>query len=178
MHLIGLSFSQMNESSYPQEPFGHWFPDNHYLDSFFRWDSGWYKSIIQGGYSYNTEKQSNVAFFPLYPILVKAIASLTSLNVPISGLLLSNLCLILALFFVYKISNIYLNKRGCEKVLILMLVFPTPAAMIPACRIPPPNTFLTRRALRMKSFDPMRTDPTGAPNPLLRQSEMESNSAA
>ena len=125
MHLIGLSFSQMNESSYPQEPFGHWFPDNHYLDSFFRWDSGWYKSIIQGGYSYNTEKQSNVAFFPLYPILVKAIASLTSLNVPISGLLLSNLCLILALFFVYKISNIYLNKRGCEKVLILMLVFPT-----------------------------------------------------
>ncbi|MCZ8036650.1 MAG: hypothetical protein O9276_00560 [Microcystis sp. LE17-20A] len=119
MHLIGLSFSQMNE--YPWQTF----PDNHYLDSFFRWDSGWYNGIIQGGYSYNTEKQSNVAFFPLYPILVKAIASLTSLSVPISGLLLSNLCLILALFFVYKISNIYLNKRGCEKVLILMLVFPT-----------------------------------------------------
>jgi Gpi18-like mannosyltransferase len=95
------------------------------LDSFFRFDSAWYNEIIQTGYSYNPEKQSNVAFFPLYPILVKAIASLTSLNVPISGLLLSNLCLILALFFVYKISNIYLNKRGCEKVLILMLVFPT-----------------------------------------------------
>lgn len=125
MHLIGLSFSQMNESSSPQESFWHWFPDNHYLDSFFRFDSSWYNDIIQTGYSYNPEKQSNVAFFPLYPILVKAIASLTSLSVPISGLLLSNLCLILALFFVYKISNIYLNKRGCEKVLILMLVFPT-----------------------------------------------------
>lgn len=119
MHLIGLSFSQMNE--YPWQTF----PDNHYLDSFFRFDSAWYNEIIQTGYSYNPEKQSNVAFFPLYPILVKAIASLTSLSVPISGLLVSNLCLIFALIFVYKISNIYLNKRGCEKVLILMLVFPT-----------------------------------------------------
>jgi Gpi18-like mannosyltransferase len=125
MHLIGLSFSQMNEFSFPQAPFWHMFPDNHYLDSFFRFDSAWYNDIIQGGYSYNPEKQSNVAFFPLYPILVKAIASLTSLSVPIAGLLLSNLCLIFALIFVYKISNIYLNKRGSEKVLILMLVFPT-----------------------------------------------------
>jgi Gpi18-like mannosyltransferase len=125
MHLIGLSFSQMNESSSPQAPFWHMFPDNHYLDSFFRFDSAWYNEIIQTGYSYNPEKQSNVAFFPLYPILVKAIASLTSLSVPIAGLLLSNLCLIFALIFVYKISNIYLNKRGSEKVLILMLVFPT-----------------------------------------------------
>jgi Gpi18-like mannosyltransferase len=125
MHLIGLSFSQMNEFSFPQAPFWNWFPDNHYLDSFFRFDSAWYNEIIQGGYSYNPEKQSNVAFFPLYPILVKAIASLTSLSVPIAGLLLSNLCLIFALIFVYKISNIYLNKRGSEKVLILMLVFPT-----------------------------------------------------
>ena len=43
---------------------------------------------------------------------------------PIYGLIFSNLCLIFALIFVYKNSNIYLNKRGCKKVLILMLIFP------------------------------------------------------
>ena len=43
---------------------------------------------------------------------------------PIYGLLFSNLCLIFVLIFVYKNSNIYLNKRGCKKVLILMLIFP------------------------------------------------------
>jgi Gpi18-like mannosyltransferase len=121
IHLIGLSFSKTNES----DLFWHWFPENHYLDSFFRWDSGWYNDIVKNGYSYDPNQQSNVAFFPLYPLLVKLIAAITSLDEPIAALLLSNLCLVIALFFVYKISSIYLSKKGSDRVLVLMLLFPT-----------------------------------------------------
>ncbi len=56
---------------------------------------------------------------------MKFIAFITSLDPLIIGLLLSNLCLFLALFFVDKISSIYLRKRSCERVLVLMLLFPT-----------------------------------------------------
>ena len=34
-----------------------------------RWDTGWYQSIRDGGYSYREGYQSNVAFFPLFPYL-------------------------------------------------------------------------------------------------------------
>lgn len=121
MHLISLSFANMNGDA----SLWHAFSNNHYLDSFLRWDSGWYRDIIKEGYSYNPEKQSNVAFFPLYPLLVKIISSVFFISSDIAGILLSNILLFFALFFVYKISSVYLKKRGTERVLILMLIFPT-----------------------------------------------------
>ena len=45
--------------------------------------------------------------------------------------------------------------------------------MIPACLIPPPNTFRTLRALYIKSLSPKSTEPTGAPSPLDKQIEIE-----
>ena len=35
--------------------------------------------------------------------------------------------------------------------------------MTPACRIPPPNNFRTRRASAINSFDPARAEPIGIP---------------
>ena len=49
------------------------------------------------------------------------------------------------------------------------------AAKEPACLIPPPKTFLHLLAFLIKAADPTKTLPTGAPNPLLKQMEMESN---
>jgi len=102
----------------------YFFPKNTWLDSFFRWDVGWYDVLINNGYSFTPGKQSNVAFFPLYPLLVKIISTITNLKTSIAGLLLSNICLLLALFFTYKIAQIYLKEELCERVLILILTFP------------------------------------------------------
>ena len=53
---------------------GKWYGEPRgFLDIFFHWDSGWYHSIVQQGYSYVAGKQSNVVFYPLYPLLVKAL---------------------------------------------------------------------------------------------------------
>jgi hypothetical protein len=44
------------------------------LDLFFRWDSKWYGSIVDNGYLFVPGEQSNVAFFPLFPLLVHALS--------------------------------------------------------------------------------------------------------
>ena len=35
-----------------------------------RWDSGWYRDIAEHGYTFSKERQSSVAFFPTYPLLM------------------------------------------------------------------------------------------------------------
>lgn len=121
LHLVTLSLGVVNN-----EPnLWYAFPDNPFLDSFFRSDSGWYKSIINNGYNYTPGQQSNVAFFPLYPLLIKLVMSLTNLNIYVIGFLISNICLLFGLYFVYKISLLYTRTKIARRVLILMLVFPT-----------------------------------------------------
>ncbi len=43
------------------------------FDGWFRWDTHWYLGIVRDGYTFSTEQQSSVAFFPLFPLLVKGL---------------------------------------------------------------------------------------------------------
>jgi hypothetical protein len=43
------------------------------VDWFRHWDADWYLSIVLCGYSYDPHAQSNVAFFPLYPLLIRLV---------------------------------------------------------------------------------------------------------
>ena len=43
--------------------------------------------------------------------------------------------------------------------------------------MPPPKTFRTLRAFKIKSAEPNNIDPTGAPSPLDKQIEIESKGA-
>ncbi len=45
-----------------------------------RWDSGWYISIASHGYSFRENRNSNVAFFPLYPLLIKSASIIIPIN--------------------------------------------------------------------------------------------------
>lgn len=40
-------------------------------ESLMQWDAGWYESIVENGFSYNPDQQSNIAFFPLFPLIWK-----------------------------------------------------------------------------------------------------------
>ncbi len=53
-----------------------------------RWDSGWYRSIVEHGYT-----AQSAAFYPLYPFVTGALARLTGLPVVLAGTLLSVACL-------------------------------------------------------------------------------------
>lgn len=51
---------------------------NEFRNLFARWDAGWYVTVAEGGYNYwgNARTQTNVAFFPAYPILLRTTAAL------------------------------------------------------------------------------------------------------
>jgi len=51
-------------------PFHGW----RWLQGWAQWDSGWYTAIAQGGYGYIPGRQSTIAFFPTYPLLMRAVA--------------------------------------------------------------------------------------------------------
>jgi hypothetical protein len=46
----------------------------HLARVFAAWDSGWYFDIAQRGYYFLPDGQSSIAFFPLYPMLVRIVA--------------------------------------------------------------------------------------------------------
>jgi hypothetical protein len=49
------------------------FPHRPFLEGWARWDAGWYLSIARSGYSYlGPERESSVAFFPGYPLAIRA----------------------------------------------------------------------------------------------------------
>ena len=43
-----------------------------FFEIFAAWDSGWYFDIARRGYYWNPDGQSSIAFFPLYPMLIRA----------------------------------------------------------------------------------------------------------
>ncbi len=47
------------------------------LDGWMHWDAGWYANVARHGYGYRTGGQSSVAFFPLYPFLMRSVALAT-----------------------------------------------------------------------------------------------------
>ncbi len=103
------------------------------LDVFARWDSGWYFSIVRNGYLASSDLSalySNMAFFPLYPYLVKSLGWL-GLHLPdgfyvLMGLALSNLFFLAALVLLYRliVSGLGFSEAAARRALILLFVFP------------------------------------------------------
>lgn len=87
---------------------GWHFTPYRFLDMWARWDSGWYFNLVVNGLNF-TEGQSNLAFFPLYPYLIRA-SNFFLLDFrehrttfTILGILISNLAFIGALLVLRKI---------------------------------------------------------------------------
>lgn len=105
-----------------------WFGDpQSFLDFFFRWDSGWYYSIVTEGYSYTPGKSSNVAFYPLYPLLVKIFSSIFGHAKEI-GFIISNLGLLTGAYYLYRIvifetENVHLGLLAIFLLLINPMSF-------------------------------------------------------
>lgn len=90
------------------------------------WDSSWYLNIAQFGYSthLNFFKQANYGFFPLYPSLIK-IFSFIFQDYAISALVASNLFLILAAIFLYKLSRLDCDEKTSYRIIKYLFLFPS-----------------------------------------------------
>ena len=95
------------------------------LDLFFRWDSGWYLAIVQNGYFYVPGEQSSVAFFPLYPSLVK-VFSFSVADPRITGIVISNVVLFVGMFYLFKLVRLdYEDESVALNSVVFTLIFPT-----------------------------------------------------
>jgi hypothetical protein len=68
----------------------HSWPDHRWLDVFARWDTGWYWHIAHNGYYYDGPgQQSAVAFFPAYPLAMRAAAQVIPGDLIVAGVVLT-----------------------------------------------------------------------------------------
>lgn len=96
------------------------------VDMHNRWDSYWYLDIVKNGYYLRTDSTlSNVAFFPLYPLLIKIAGTILGGHFVLAGWLVSMGFLFLACTFFYKFLQEFHPDIEPEWPIILMLVFPT-----------------------------------------------------
>lgn len=90
-----------------------------------RWDSSWYASIANQGYSLPIGEQPNVTFFPLYPLIWRALRSVTGLSNYVSGLLVSNILALGSFVILYHWLSVVWNEKIAKKSLLALAVFPT-----------------------------------------------------
>ncbi len=57
-----------------------------FLDMWARWDARWYERIATQGYEFLGDEQSSVAFFPLYPLLMRGVHAVTGLPALVAGM--------------------------------------------------------------------------------------------
>ncbi|MBQ6508742.1 MAG: hypothetical protein IJI07_04640 [Flexilinea sp.] len=112
---------------------GYFLSPKWWIDIWCRWDSEWQLSIVKWGYvapENLTEGYSNLAFFPLYPYLIRGLTFWMPKRFQtesvwlLTGLIISNLCLLLALYGIAKLSQKLFDDRTAGRIVMLMLCLP------------------------------------------------------
>ena len=92
-----------------------------------RGDGNWYMSISQLGYErrpYSSERQANWAFFPAYPLILRAAARVTG-DMPLTGVLLSTLLLLPALFLLHRTALAFgSDAAAADRTVFYVAAFP------------------------------------------------------
>jgi hypothetical protein len=105
----------------------HWVadPDSPFLSQWAKWDSQYYFDIATNGYWFRPEQQSNVAFFPLYPMLMMVLGKFLDNNVILSGFLVSNAAFFGVLVFLYLLTELEVDSAAAGRAVLYLAVFPT-----------------------------------------------------
>lgn len=93
-----------------------------------RWDSGWYVAIVESGYQNpptRVAEQTNHAFFPLYPLIVRAIVKATKMETSVAGNIVSALALLGTLPLLAQFTRRNFGEDEVKPALWLFLLFPT-----------------------------------------------------
>lgn len=88
------------------------------------WDGGYYRTIALRGYSLSGPGGPSIAFFPLYPLLIRLVLPLTGNDDTIAALLVSHLALFAALILIYDLVTRDFSRPVADRTIILLLLFP------------------------------------------------------
>lgn len=88
-----------------------------------RWDGQWYRMVARGGYLLVPGRQSDPAFFPLYPIMLRAVHA-AGVGWGVAGPLLSNLAFLLGLLLFYRLSREMFSEPLARRATTYLAIFP------------------------------------------------------
>lgn len=106
---------------------GHWVADANspFLSMWAKWDSQYYVDIASNGYWFRPNQQSNVAFFPLYPMTMQVAAKFLHGDLILTGFILSNLALFFGLIFLYRLTELEFDSDSAKRAVYYLAFFPT-----------------------------------------------------
>ncbi|HUS14548.1 MAG TPA: hypothetical protein VM536_05960 [Chloroflexia bacterium] len=91
------------------------------LDAWARWDSEYYLDIAAGGYA---ARPQLAVFFPLYPMLIAAVAPIFQQDLVLAGIVVSSLACLVALFYMFKLAALELGEASAERAMLYMAIYP------------------------------------------------------
>ncbi len=101
---------------------------NLFWDTFARWDSGWYFGIARYGYEWVEGGRSNLAFFPVYPLLMRYVALAMGggrVRVYMAGILISWTAFVLAMIVLHRLARVELgDDSAARRAIVYAAVFP------------------------------------------------------
>lgn len=91
------------------------------------WDVGWYGNVALEGYRFDPNGDGNVAFFPLFPLLLRT-AHAAGIDVFVAGPIFSNAALVLSLWLLLRLVETETRSRPTAELSTALLAF-SPAAV-------------------------------------------------
>ena len=98
-----------------------------FWDTFARFDTGYYEGIAWGGYAPVAGGRSNIAYFPVYPMLMRLVGRVWGRHHAtyfLAGIAVSWVCFVLAMVSLYYLARLDLPRRRAERAVLLTAVFP------------------------------------------------------
>ena len=94
-----------------------------------RWDALWYVRVVERGYGYTLitpdgRRLSDMAFFPFFPWLEKAVSATTALSEPDAGLLVSTLASLGAAAGIFAVTETAAGTRAALFTVVLWAALP------------------------------------------------------
>ena len=99
------------------------FTGSSFLDGWVRYDGGWYTYIADQGYTYFPGRQSSVAFFPAYPMAMRALGRPIG-NIPLAGILITVACGAGALVAFQRWSRDRMSPRAAFTSVLCLMLYP------------------------------------------------------
>lgn len=87
------------------------------------WDGLWYRRVAEHGYLLLPERQSNPAFFPLFPVLLRGAHAL-GLDYTAAGLIIANVMLLVALYAFHALTAELLGEALARRATVYVSIFP------------------------------------------------------
>ena len=110
---------------YVRWPDASWYPtlSDRPLALLTAWDGRWYRMVAQRGYLVIPGHQSDTAFFPLYPMLLR-LGKTLGLPPDVTGLLLANGCFLVGLIGFFELSRRWIDEDTAKRASIYLAIVP------------------------------------------------------